>query len=304
MPAIDPVVAAKAADAGAQDWLAGLDGLVRARARAWGLRLGPVLPGATESLVLGATTADGRPAVLKFPIPSPEQQAAVTALGLIPPGAGPDVLAHDPDSGALLLEALGPSMSRLGLPRPVRHRLLARAARRWWIPVADGAALPDGAAKAEWLATHIARRFEALGRPCSVRARDQAMAAAARRGRAHDPGRAVLVHGDVHQWNALTSARGWRLIDPGPLRAEPEYDLGVILREDAADLLAGGPGATEAAARALAAATGTDPAAVFDWGLVERCSTGLLLLAVGREDEGRPMLALADHLAGEGPPAR
>jgi streptomycin 6-kinase len=43
---------------------------------------------------------------------------------------------------------------------------------------------------------------------------------------AHDDERAVLVHGDVHEWNALQApGGGFRLVDPDGLLAEPEYDL-------------------------------------------------------------------------------
>ena len=40
-----------------------------------------------------------------------------------------------------------------------------------------------------------------------------ALACAARRIAAHDDERAVLVHGDVHQWNVLESADGFKLVD-------------------------------------------------------------------------------------------
>jgi streptomycin 6-kinase len=52
-----------------------------------------------------------------------------------------------------------------------------------------------------------------------------------RRRRAHDDRRAVLVHGDVHDLNALQAADGtFKLVDPRGLRAEPACDLGTIVR--------------------------------------------------------------------------
>ena len=47
--------------------------------------------------------------------------------------------------------------------------------------------------------------------PCSRRAVDHAPACAARRGEAHRDETAVLVHGDIHQWNALEAAEGFKL---------------------------------------------------------------------------------------------
>jgi aminoglycoside phosphotransferase (APT) family kinase protein len=59
---------------------------------------------------------------------------------------------------------------------------------------------------------------------------------------AHDDERAVLVHGDVHEWNALQApGGGLRLVDPDGLVAEPEYDLGVMMREDPVELMHGDP---------------------------------------------------------------
>ena len=124
--------------------------------------------------------------------------------------------------------------------------------------------------------------------------RRQAIAAAERRIGAHDDATAVLVHGDVHQWNALRSGDGFKLVDPDGLLAEPEYDLGVLMREDPVELMAGDPWDR---ARLLAARTGTDPVAIWEWGLVERVSTGLLAVGVGLRPVGDQMLAAADEIS-------
>jgi len=34
----------------------------------------------------------------------------------------------------------------------------------------------------------------------------------------------------VHQWNTLEAPEGFALVDPDGLLAEPEYDLGIIMR--------------------------------------------------------------------------
>ncbi len=119
-----------------------------------------------------------------------------------------------------------------------------------------------------------------------------ALACAASREAAHAPARAVLVHGDVHQWNALEAGDGtFKLVDPDGLLAEPELDLGIIMREDPLE------GDLRARASWLAARTGLDPVAIWEWGVVERVSTGLLAARVGLQPVGREMLATADRLA-------
>ena len=78
------------------------------------------------------------------------------------------------------------------------------------------------------------------------------------------------------------------------LLAEPEYDLGIIMREDPLDLLDNDP---RERARWLAAHTGLDAVSIWEWGVVERVSTGLLGTKVGLQPVSRQMLAAADHVA-------
>ena len=101
----------------------------------------------------------------------------------------------------------------------------------------------------------------------------------------------MLVHGDVHEWNALEAGDGFKLVDPDGLLAEPEYDLGIIMREDPLE------GDLHERARWLAQRTGLDEKAVWEWGVVERVSTGLLGTRVGLQPVARQMLAAADELA-------
>ena len=102
------------------------------------------------------------------------------------------------------------------------------------------------------------------------------------------------MHGDVHQWNALEAPDGFKLVDPDGLVAQPEYDLGIIMREDPLDILDVDP---QERARWLAARTGLDATGIWEWGVVERVSTGLLGTKVGLQPVARHMLAVADRVA-------
>jgi streptomycin 6-kinase len=136
--------------------------------------------------------------------------------------------------------------------------------------------------------------WDALDRPCSERAVEHALACAQRRVEAHDDERAVLVHGDVHEWNTLRAGDGFKLIDPDGLFAEAEYDMGILMREDPAELMHGDPAER---ARWLAMRTGLDAVAIWEWGVVERVSTGLVCTSIGLQPVGRQMLAAADRIA-------
>jgi streptomycin 6-kinase len=168
------------------------------------------------------------------------------------------------------------------------------------VTAAPGCGLPTGADRGRQLTGAIIATWEELGRPCSERAVADALACLARRVAAHDDERAVLVHGDVHQWNALESGGGtFTLVDPDGLLAEAECDLGVLMREDPLELLRGDPGER---ARWLAARCGLDATAIWEWGVAERVSTGLALTRIGLQPVARQMLAAADHVTSSGLP--
>jgi streptomycin 6-kinase len=293
-PVVDvPVVVRnKAAAIGASAWLETLDDLVAEITLEWGIALGRVFSDATEAFVAEATLADGATAVLKLVLPTTYEAAAqeITVLRIANGDGCARLMRHDQSRGALLLERLGPSMFELGLQIEQRHTILAATAARVWRGAPD-CGLPTGAEKARTLMRVILERWEALDRPCSERAIADAVACAERRERAHDDERAVLVHGDVHQWNALQADDGFKLIDPDGLLAEAEYDLGVMMREDPVELLEGDP---HTRARKLAAATNLDATAIWEWGVIERVSTGLLATMVDLQPVGREMLATAD----------
>jgi streptomycin 6-kinase len=285
------VVREKALAVGAGAWIDELPQLVRSIETDWGIAVGRAYRDSTEALVAEAVCEDGADAVLKLIVPRGGDAAAreATALRLAAGEGCPRLLREDVERGALLLERLGRALYELGLPLRRRHEILVEAASRIWRPAAESG-LPTGAAKARRLAEFITEMWEELDRPCSERAVEYAVACAERRAEAHRDENAVLVHGDVHQWNALEAGSGFKLVDPDGLLAEPEYDLGIIMREDPLD------GDLRARAAWLAAETGLDETAIWEWGAVERVSTGLLGTRVGMQPIARQMLATADSL--------
>jgi streptomycin 6-kinase len=294
---IPAAVRAKAMAHGAGQWLDDLPSLVAELERAWSVTVGRSFPDATEALVAEAVTGDGTPAVLKLVIPRDGVAHAAHEISVLRLADGQGcarLLQADVERGALLLERLGRSLYDLGLPVPRQHEILCAAAQRVWRP-APGAGLPTGADKGRWLADFITATWAELDRPCAERTVAHALSCVERRIAAHDDERAVLVHGDVHAWNALEAGNGeFKLVDPDGLVAEPEYDLGVIMREDPVELLQGNP--YDRALR-LARLTGLDPVAIWEWGVAERVATGLVLTRIGVQPVARQMLTAADHIA-------
>ena len=289
---VPDVVREKALAVGATGWVEALPQLIRGIEVDWGITVRGAYRDSTEAFVAEAVCEDGTPAVLKLIVPRGGDAAAheITVLRLAAGEGCPRLLRDDVTRGALLLERLGRSLFELGLPVHRRHEILISAATRIWRPAPD-CGLPTGATKARWLAEFITAMWEELDHPCSERAIEHALECARRRGDAHRDETAVLVHGDVHQWNALESGREFKLVDPDGLLAEPEYDLGIIMREDPLD------GDLVARARLLARRTGLNEDAIWEWGVVERVSTGLLGTRVGLQPVARQMLAAADRVA-------
>ena len=255
----------------------------------WDLELGDAYGDGIGGPVL-AVTAGGRPAVLKLEGATPAFAAQVAALAAAQGRGYAAVLASDVAAGAVLLERLGPTLASAGLPpdRQVGH-LVGPVQRTWELPVAPG---QEATAKADQLAGILRTLPERVLSPAErahwAPALIEAGRLAAHLSTTRDPDREVLCHGDPHPGNALLGPettdgdRSYRLVDPDGIVTEPEYDLGVVLRDFSRELLAA-PGAS--AARDLhaglclqaAAATGTDPERAGQWAMVERVTTGLYL---------------------------
>lgn len=92
---------------------------------------------------------------------------------------------------------------------------------------------------------------------------------------------------------------GHVFVDADHFRCEPEYDLGVLLREANTEL---GAAADPAAllrswCTQVADDTGTDPGAVWRWAFLERVTTGLYLYWHDLPGRGEPFPTNAVRLA-------
>ncbi len=279
---------------GAQRWLDDLPCLIEEIAHTWQLSdLSGPFQDATEAYAVGVTCADGTRAVLKLIVPrGRDAENEITALHLAGGRGAVRLLRGDAPRGALLLERLGASMHDLSLPTRQREIHLVRALAQIWRPV-QGSHLPTTAQIGLELAENIEVNWNAATHSTPENVIRSAQAAALARAAAYDARTAVLLHGDAHQWNALQSERGFALVDPDGLIGDREYDLAVLVREDPWDADA----EPREQSRRLARSTGTDPDAIWQWSVAQRVHTGLLLCALGIEEEGTAMLEFSRHLA-------
>lgn len=290
-------------------WAAALPELLHDVAARWQLTLGRAFNGGTSALVLPARRADGTECVVKAFVPELHEERGFERSVLTHQLAGGRgcvaLLDHDPGRRVLLLERLGADVGALGHTVPQIMDAVTSTLREFWRPVPAEAALPDGAYGAQWLARFIVRTWEQLERPCDRRVIDRALTYCDERAAAYDPATAVLVHGDAHGWNTLVAPDGgYKFVDPEGLRSERAHDLGIPMREYNGELIAGDTvRLTRARAELLAgrcsagADTVIDPEAVWQWGFIERVSTGLANLRDFDNDDGPTFLEVARRCA-------
>jgi streptomycin 6-kinase len=286
-------------------WLADLPSVVEELERRWSLVAGEPLADGSAAYVARVRTVDGRDAVLRIGVPGLDHARQARTIAAADGRGYVRLLAQDPERRAMLLEALGPSLHSLGLPP---ERVIATLCRTlheaWTVPRPSGASVDPAEEKARTLGELVSGLWEELGRPCSEAVADQALRFADRRAAAFDLERCVVVHGDPHPANALQilaprpgAESGYVFVDPDGFLADPTYDLGVVLRHWCPELLAGdAPALAARYCRLLSAETGLDAAAIWEWGFLERVSSGLFILSLGAEDMARPFLTTAELL--------
>jgi streptomycin 6-kinase len=293
-------------------WLAELPDVIAYLERTWSITVGQALAGGTGSYVAPARTAEGGDAILKIAIPEVGFAGEVRVLASAQGHGYVRLLAYDREREAMLLEALGSPMAPLALPPEQKIVLLCQMLRQaWQAPRPAGLVVTLGDEKAGQLTRMVSSVWEELDHPCSERVANTALQYAERRAAAFDLERCVVVHGDPHPWNALQvlaprvgAEAGFVFVDPVGFLADPAYDLGVVLRDWCEQLLATGAAGGMGSARALAhrycallsAQTGIEETAIWEWGFLERVSSGLYCLELGIEELGWPFLQTAEML--------
>lgn len=271
-------------------WLATVHDVAGELAERWELRLERILGGGTAAAVIAAVDAHDRPCVLKIAMAFDDEgvdafRRAVIAHELADGHGCAELYRADHDAAAMLLERLGPNLDDLAVPVPEMLEAIATTLRDFWRPVDPTVDLPDGAEAAAWLSNFITTTWDDLGRPCPRTVIDRAVDYCEQRAGAFDPDDAVLVHGDAHGWNTLRAPDGsHKFVDPEGVRSDRAHDLGIPMREYNHDLLVDDTvRRTRARAERLASLCDVDPEAVWQWGFIERVSTGL---ANARDFEG------------------
>ncbi|MGW4111814.1 aminoglycoside phosphotransferase family protein [Actinosynnema sp. NPDC004786] len=199
----------------ARGWLAALPALATRFCARWRLAPdGPLLHGHV-AVVLPVRRADGHPAVLKLTWLDEETRQEPLALRAWRGRGVVDLLDHDDDHGALLLERLDHTRSLDDAPIEEALAVTGGLLRRLRVPAGPGfrrPAFPDLVAENAGLGGPLP---DALVAHASELGRDLAARAA------H-----TLVNEDLHYENVLRGDREpWVMIDPKPLSGDPEFGV-------------------------------------------------------------------------------
>jgi streptomycin 6-kinase len=288
-------------EAGAR-WRQGLAALVKRLEAEWQIQVGAPFPNATEAFVAEATARrTAEQFALKIPIPGTGKTAREAAILRARNGEGyVHLVRHDPESGAMLLERLGPQLAESGLPARAQLEIICRTLKQAWAPPAPDLLLPTGAEKATEMAGYVRAMATKLDQPCSDKAVRVALRFAEARANAFSPASAVMAHGDPHVWNTLQdlSTGNSKFVDPDGLFVEPAYDLAISMREGSAEFLAGDAVSLgRARAVLLAQLSGVEQEPIWQWGFLHRLVNGLLFLETGPKENAAEFIAVAEAWA-------
>ena len=208
-------------------WLRSLPRLIEETAELWSLRVGHPYPYAYASLVLEVTAADGRDCVLKLQFPDRESEHEAEALARWAGEGAVDLLAHDRDRHALLLERCVPGSPLSQLEPDEALDVAVDLLPRLWKPA--GVPFRALSEEAAWWREYLPQKWEGAGRPFERYLLDSALEAL--RDLPDTQGEQVLVHQDLHADNVLRAERRpWLVIDPKPLAGEREFGVAPLVR--------------------------------------------------------------------------
>ena len=292
-----------------RQWLKDLPGLIAELEQAWELSIGQPLSGGSSAYVAPVQTVSGN-AVIKIAMPSqPRTYGFEQEIDTLLRANGRGyvrVFKFDYERRALLLEQLGLSMQERKLEPKQAITLLCKTLQQaWLLPPSADQTLHALEYKAQTLAQLISELWDELERPCSEKIVSQALEFARRRMDAFNPQRCVVVHGDPHPANVLLvlapragAESGYVFVDPEGFLCEPEYDLGVVMRGWNEELLAADDPLALAHeyCQLLAKETGLDEASIWEWGFIERVSSGLYICAYGSSEHSQPFFKTAQRL--------
>ena len=217
--------------------------------------------------VCAVSRADGTPAVLKIGVPNIELTSEIDTLGVYNGQGSCRLLEADAGAGMLLLERLHPGTMLATLEDDDRATeiaadVLKRIQRP--LPAGDGFLSLRG-----WFDELKGLRPMFNGDTGPFPEKTVAIVEGLLKELFAEAYPQMLLHGDFHHFNILTSDRGWLVIDPKGVVGPAEYDLGPLLMNPWGEM----PDEAEAIRRSqrriiiLSEKLGFDRQRILDWAI-------------------------------------
>ncbi len=264
-------------------WLQRLPALLAACEQRWHLTLGTPFPNLSFHYVIPGVRTDGTSVVVKALAPNAEKEE-LDALRLFDGHGMVKLLAYDVNDEVLLLERLRPGTSLRKMENDERAiSTAATVMTQLWRPAPSVHPFPTVETWGRGFA-RLRQHYQGGNGPFPQALLEEAETLYAEL--STSMAEPMLLHGDLHQDNILSSERsGWLAIDPKGLVGEPAYETGAMLRNFLPELLEM-PDPKRILARRVdqfSEELGFDRARIRGWGL----SQAVLAAWWGIEDNGQ-----------------
>ena len=266
------------------------------------IKLLTCLDGGTSAFLAKALTKDSKEIIVKIPLYQQdlgtEFKNEIKALEMIGGRGYVELLNYDKDLKVAYLEQLGKPLGDCGFSISRQIEIICKTLSPSWIPLKESDKFPTTIGVADWFHGYITDSWTKLNQPFSTQLLKTTHDFIKQRKIAFDPQNACLVHGDAHNYNILQEKKGkndaFKLIDPDGLRSEPAYDLGVIMREWADELMSNPKEKLVERLTFLHQLTGIPTIPIWQWGLIQCVATGMVLLQSGQKEEGQKLISIAE----------
>ena len=209
-----------------QQWLLTLPALLAEALSTWDLTLAEPMP-LSINYVTAARRADGQPVVLKIGVPHRELTSEICALRIFDGQGCARLLAVKEEKGMFLLERLLPGRMLAELPDDeLRTQLACDLAQRIQRPAPAGLPLIHLEDLFAGLAG-VRKQFGGTSGPFPSALFERVEALIPELFQTSAP--PVLMHGDLHHFNILSSGPDWLAIDPKGIIGPPELECGPLL---------------------------------------------------------------------------
>jgi streptomycin 6-kinase len=217
-------------------WLNQLPNLLKSLTKQWHLKIEKRCENLFFNFVVLVVLEDGSKATLKCGVPNEEFTNEISALQCYSGEGAVKLIASDAENGWLLEERCVPGKNLLSLNDDEEATTVAlNLMQQLWKPLNSEVKFP---ALAEWLHGLDKLQKYSMANPEVFSKKLIDFSIGASKELLASSGEQVLLHGDLHHFNILSSGRNsWLAIDPKGVIGEREYEITAFMRNPGQQLL-------------------------------------------------------------------